>query len=209
MKPSIPKPRFLRHFSPPQARYRYGLVTNKFGTANKLRCLASALRSCDEVHCDDEQLNSLLQTPLPPSRSDCECHQFSTWRLVSPFWNPADYESGYRGSIFLEGCREKEVTIQRNVVDLEYFNVPGKLRRDIAKTFKSIRFNEEVVQSAGAVCDIVGGEPCAGVAISRLLEGDVHLAPARSIQSHQRALREILVLASADFFHRFLYEYFY
>ena len=255
MKPSIPKPRFLRHFSPSQARYRYGLVTNKFGTANKLRCLASALRSCDEVHCDDEQLNSLLQTPLPPSRAGCEYHQFSTWRLVSPFWNPADYESGYRGSIFLEGCREKEVTIQRNAVDLEYFNVPRKLRRDISKTFKSIRFNDEVVQSAGAVCDLVGGEPCAGVAIrtwvdcverrhlfdlatfeqqlrrlhpditifltsdspdleayiasrfkrriiasSRLLEGDAHLAPARSIQSHQRALREILVLASADFF---------
>jgi hypothetical protein len=38
------------------------------------------------------------------------------------------------------------------------------------------------------------------IASSRLLEGDAHLAPARSIQSHQRALREILVLASADFF---------
>ena len=253
MKYQIPKPRFLRHLRSSHARYRYGLVTNKFGTANKLRCLVSALRSCEEVHCDDEQLNSLLLKPLLSSRPECDYQRFSTWRLDSPFWDPLDYRKGYRGSVFLDGCRDKEVITQKNAVDLEYFNIPRKLRRDIARSFRSIEFSHSIVESADQIRSLFKGEPCAGVAIrtwvdclerrhlfdlatfeqqlkrlhpdhtifltsdspdleayiasrykrriitsSRLLDGDTHVGPARSIESHQRALREILVLAGAD-----------
>lgn len=253
MKLPILKPRFLRHPNPPRIKYPYGLVMNNFGTANKLRCLASALRSCDEVHCNDDHLNTLLQSPLPSSCPAYDYQQFSTWRLVSPFWNPVDFKKSYRGSLFLEGCRDKEVKIQRDAVDLEYFNVPKKLRRDISKTFKSIKFSNSIIGSAAQIRDIFHGERYVGVAIrtwvdcnerrhlfdlatfekqlsrlhpdcnifltsdspeleaylttnckrriitsSKYCEDDAHIAPARSIKSHQRALREILVLAGAD-----------
>lgn len=255
MKYQLLKPRFLRHLRSPHARFRYGLVTNKFGTANKLRCLVSALRSCEEVHCDDEKLNALLLKPLRSSRLDCDYQRFSTWRLHSPFWDPLDYKKSYRGSVFLEGCRDKEVIAQKNAVDLEYFNIPRRLRRDISKSFRSIEFNRAIVESADQIRALFKGEPCAGVAIrtwvdclerrhlfdlsafeqqlkrlhpdytifltsdspdleayivsrynrriitsSRLLDGDTHVGPVRSIESHLRALREILVLAGTDLF---------
>lgn len=78
-----PKARNLQNPDPTPTKYRYGLVTNKTGTANNLRALASALRSCEEVHCDNDLLNSLLQERLPRSRPDCVYQQFLTWRLVT------------------------------------------------------------------------------------------------------------------------------
>jgi len=165
MKSLFEKPRRKARRPTLLTRHGYGLVMNKFGTANKLRCLVSALRTCEHVHSDDDVFDTLLETPLRRSEPHHKYKTFSTWRLTSPSWNPLDYNKDFHGSILLQGCRDKEVILQRKSVDLEYFNIPKKLRKDIAKSFKLLHFSPEIMQSAMTVQKAFANHPCAGVAI--------------------------------------------
>ena len=75
-----------------------------------------------------------------------------------------DYKSNFHGSVYQYNCSEKENLSQETAIDLEYFNI-RKLRLDVAKTFKSLRFNQSVINSANKIKNVIGPGPWAGVAI--------------------------------------------
>ena len=102
---------------------------------------------------------------MPHTAPHYHYQRFASWRLISPFWNPRDYKSNFHGSVYQYNCSEKENLSQETAIDLEYFNIPRKLRLDVAKTFKFLRFNQSVINSANKIKKVIGPGPWAGVAI--------------------------------------------
>lgn len=131
------------------------LVHSRAGLGNKIKTLVAAYRLTDDVSSTCNSFNVILKNKIPviadPETANYQL--FTSWRFT--IRETDQLHNGF-STVYVQCCGEHEQSSM--ALDLEYFRIPERVRKELARTFSMIEACDRVQEIVNRFTDGWGDE---------------------------------------------------